>query len=98
MAEEKELVDREMLADAAKLWLAHDGLWFQEVERELGIEKAIELDRNAWEKFTKIEARRIMQRQNIPENGGLAALKQALQYRLYAYINVQDIVEETEDS
>lgn len=98
MADDKVLVDRGMLEDAAKLWLAHDGLWFQEVERELGIEKAIELDRNAWETFTKIEAKRIMKRQNIPENGGLEALKEALQYRLYAYINVQDIVEETEDS
>ncbi len=88
----------EMLEDAAKLWLAHDGLWFQEVEKLLGIEKAIELDRNAWAKFTVIEAKRIMQRQNIPEGGGLEALKKALQYRLYAYINVQDIVEETENS
>jgi hypothetical protein len=87
-----------MLEDAAKLWLAHDGLWFQEVEKTLGIEKAIELDRNAWEKFTKIEARRITARQNIPEGGGLEALKQALQYRLYAYVNVQDIVEETDNS
>ena len=98
MNDETHEISREMLADAAKLWLAHDGLWFQEVERELGLEKAIELDRNAWERFTRIEARRIMARQNIPEQGGLTALKQALQFRLYAYINVQDIVEETDDS
>lgn len=98
MSNDDNAISREMLADAAKLWLAHDGLWFQEVERELGMEKAIEMDRNAWERFTRIEAKRIKQRQNIPENGGLEALKKALQYRLYAYINVQDIVEETEDS
>lgn len=87
-----------LLEDAAKLWLAHDGLWFQEVEKLHGIEKAIELDRNAWEKFTVIEAKRIVQRQSLPENGGLETLKKALGYRLYAYINIQDIVEETPNS
>ncbi|NQT65845.1 MAG: hypothetical protein HQ554_06670, partial [FCB group bacterium] len=33
-----------MLDDFAKNWLAHDGLWFQQVEKNYGIEKAIELD------------------------------------------------------
>jgi hypothetical protein len=88
-------LDRGMLEDAAKLWLAHDGLWFQEIEKAFGLEKAIELDKNAWERFTVIEAKRIMQRHQIPANGGLPALKQALAYRLYAYVNIQDIVEET---
>jgi hypothetical protein len=95
---DEEKVPRALLEDAAKLWLAHDGLWFQEVEKLLGIDKAIELDRNAWERFTVIEAGRIMKRQQLPENGGLEILKQALGYRLYAYINIQDIVEETPDS
>ncbi len=89
---------RGMLEDAAKLWLAHDGLWFQEVEKAYGMAKAIELDKNAWERFTVIEAKRIMARQNLPANGGLAALKTALGFRLYAYINEQKIVEETDDS
>lgn len=91
-------LNREMLEDAAKLWLAHDGLWFQEIEKAFGIEKAIELDKNAWERFTVIEAKRIMARHNIPANGGLKALKTALGYRLYAYVNVQDIVEESPTS
>lgn len=91
-------LNREMLEDAAKLWLAHDGLWFQEIEKAFGLAKAIELDKNAWERFTVIEAKRIMSRHNIPANGGLAALKAALGYRLYAYVNVQDIVEESPTS
>lgn len=90
--------NRELLEDAAKLWLAHDGLWFQEIEKAFGLEKAIELDKNAWERFTVIEARRIMQRQGIPANGGLQALKTALRYRLYAYVNVQQIIEESPTS
>lgn len=91
-------LNREMLEDAAKLWLAHDGLWFQEIEKAFGLEKAIELDKNAWARFTVIEAKRIMARHNILERGGLTALKTALRYRLYSYVNVQDIVEESPKS
>lgn len=95
-------LDREMLenmlVDFAKNWLAHDGLWFQAVERQFGMEKAIELDREAWERFTVIEAKRIMARHGIPENSGLEGLKKALRYRLYAFINTQEIRNETEHS
>ena len=91
-------VDKGLLEDAAKLWLAHDGLWFLEVEKAFGMEKAIELDKNTWATFTVIEAKRIMQRHNLPTNGGLETLKIALGYRLYAHINTQEIVEETATS
>ncbi len=87
-----------MLSDFAKNWLAHDGLWFQAVEKQFGIDKAIELDREAWEKFTVIEAKRIMARHNISENGGLDALKKALGLRMYAFVNVQEIKNETDSS
>jgi hypothetical protein len=86
-----------MLDDFAKNWLAHDGLWFQAVEREFGMEAGIRLDRNCWEKFTIIEAKRIMARHNIPEKSGLEGLKKALNYRLYSRLNVQEVVEETEN-
>jgi hypothetical protein len=82
-----------IIQDAAKLWLAHDGLWFQAVERDSGIDKAIELDAEAWKRFTVIEAQRIMARQKIEPNGGIPALIKALQYRQYAYINVQEVIE-----
>lgn len=87
-----------LLEDAAKLWLAHDGLWFLNVEKRFGIEKAIEIDRDAWKEFTVIEARRIKERLFLSENGGLPALKTALKFRLYAYINKQEIIEENEKS
>jgi len=85
-----------LLIDAAKNWLAHDGLWFQEVEKNYGIEKAIELDANAWKKFTMLEANRIMKRMNIPRGGGIPALVKALKYRLYAHINIQETIEITD--
>ena len=87
-----------MLIDFSKNWLAHDGLWFQAVERHYGIEKAIELDTEAWERFTVIEAKRIMALHGIEENSGLEGLKKALGYRLYAALNEQRIENETENS
>ncbi len=86
----------ELLEDAAKNWLAHDGLWFRAVEDRFGIETAMELDRKAWEKFTVIEARRIMNRLGMEPGGGISALARALQFRLYARINVQEIREMSE--
>ncbi len=87
-----------MVVDFAKNWLAHDGLWFQAVEKSFGMKLAIDLDTQAWEQFTVIEAKRIMARQGIAENSGLAGLKKALGYRLYAFINEQEIRNETESS
>ena len=79
----------ELLEDASKNWLAHDGLWFQAAERHYGMEVAIQLDAEAWERFTVIEARRIMRRHGIEEGGGLEALERALYLRMYAHINQQ---------
>jgi hypothetical protein len=92
----EKLID--MLEDAAKNWLAHDGLWFLAAESRYGMEMAIQLDRSAWERFTVIEAKRIMERHDIKPNSGLAGLKEALKYRLYAHLNIQEIVEETSES
>jgi hypothetical protein len=83
-----ELID--LLEDAAKNWLAHDGLWFLAAEGKFDLQTAIELDRLAWEQFTVVEAKRIMHRLGLEPGGGIPALKQALQRRLYAYINVQE--------
>jgi len=87
-----------MLEDFAKNWLAHDGLWFLEVEKHSGMDKAIELDRNAWAQFTVIEAKRIMARHGIAPGSGLDGLKKALGYRLYAFLNEQEIRNETDNS
>ncbi len=100
MTEPKDLTKEELvelLKDAAKNWLAHDGLWFQAVENKCGIDTAIELDGQAWEQFTQIEAKRIMKRLNIKPGGGIPALIQALKFRLYAFINVQEVTEVSEN-
>lgn len=73
----------------AKNWLAHDGLWFQAVEKAHGLDHAIELDTQAWGRFSPIEAKRIKQFLGLPEQGGLEALQKALEFRLYALLNKQ---------
>ncbi len=86
-------MDREELLLAlemfAKNWLAHDGCWFLAAEEQYGMDAAIALDTKSWERFAAVEARRIMSTFEIPENGGLAALEQALHLRLYSIINKQ---------
>ena len=42
-------VSRRALSDAAKNWLAMDGLWFQAVEQIYGMDAALALDREVWE-------------------------------------------------
>lgn len=86
----EELID--YIEDISKNWLAIDGTWFQAAEKEYGLETAIYLDVEQWKRFTVIEAKRIMKRFKIPENGGIPALIKALKYRVYANINVQEII------
>ncbi|MCP4580296.1 MAG: L-2-amino-thiazoline-4-carboxylic acid hydrolase [candidate division Zixibacteria bacterium] len=93
------LVDKkdEKLVDFAKLWLAHDGLWFQAIEKKYGIEEAIELDKQAWSMFSPIEAKRIMARLGMKPGGGIEALVKALGERLYEQINEQEVIEADDD-
>jgi hypothetical protein len=88
---------RAWLGDAARLWLAHDGLWFQAVERRCGLDAALACDEEAWRHFSPIEARRIQQRLGLPPGGGLEALALALRHRLYAHLNPQSIERPAED-
>jgi len=82
-----------IIQDDAKNWLAHDGLWFQAVEKAHGMDAAIEADRAAWERFTVVEARRIMERLGMAPGGGIPALVEALKHRLYSRLNVQEVTE-----
>jgi len=86
-----------LIEDAAKNWLAHDGLWFQAVEQTHGLDAAIKADMAAWRRFTVIEAQRIMERHGIGAGGGIAALVKALPFRLYAYLNRQEVIEQTDN-
>lgn len=85
----------QIIIDDAKNWLAHDGLWFQAVERSHGMDQAIDADREAWRQFTVIEAKRIMARLGMEPGGGIPALVECLNHRLYARLNLQQAVDVT---
>ena len=89
----------EALAEAVSInWLALDGVWFQAVERARALQDAQRANDTCWTRFSPFEAKRIMTLAEIPESGGLDALITALGLRLYARINVQEIVRESESS
>ena len=74
-------------------WLANDGIWFQAVEKQFGMGDAKRCNDTCWTRFSPFEATRIKKLLNLPEQGGIPALKQALAYRMYAFINEQSIEE-----
>lgn len=89
---------QELLSDMAKRWLAHDGLWFQAVERGHGMEEAIRLDAEAWHGMTRNEAQRILRFLGADSGGGLDLLERALRFRLYALLNEQEAERESDES
>ncbi|MDO5558690.1 MAG: DUF6125 family protein [Oscillospiraceae bacterium] len=85
-----ELID--LIEIYSKNWLAMDGVWFQSVERKLGMDEAMFHDKEAWSRFTVIEAGRIRKFLQLPEHPGLEGLKEALKLRYYANINDDEII------
>jgi hypothetical protein len=88
---------RELLEIYAKNWLAHDGCWFLSIEEAHNMELAIDMDREAWRKFTVVEAKRLIKFLELGENPGLEGLAKALRFRLYSSLNEDKIefVDET---
>lgn len=82
----------ELIEAYSKNWLAMDGVWFQSVERKLGMDEAMYHDAEAWRTFTVVEARRIKQFLGLPERPGLEGLARALRLRFYANINDDEII------
>ena len=76
----------------AKNWSAHDGCWFLAAEEKYGLETAMLLDAVSWERFAPIEASRIKDAFELPDNGGLDTLETALNLRMYALANKQSVV------
>lgn len=86
---------RESLLDLVKSiginWLANDGIWFQAVEKNFGMNDAKRCNDTCWTRYSPYEATRIKDLLNLPDNGGIPALKKALAFRMYAFINEQSI-------
>ncbi|MFH1279935.1 MAG: DUF6125 family protein [Candidatus Eisenbacteria bacterium] len=79
-------------------WLANDGVWFQAVEFSEDMAAAKACNDACWAKFSPLEAWSIRRLLDLPERPGLEGLKEALEYRLYAAINVQSVDTESGSS
>jgi hypothetical protein len=87
-----------LLDSVAVNWLANDGVWFQAVEFESGMNDAKRCNDSCWAHFSPLEAWSIKRFLNLQPKPGLQGLKRALNFRLYARINTQSIVEENPNS
>ena len=94
---DRETLDR-LLDAVAVNWLANDGIWFQAVEFTSGMVDAKRCNDSCWAQFSPFEARAIKKFLDLPEAPGLDGLKTALNFRLYARINTQSIVDEGPES
>lgn len=74
-------------------WLADDGVWFQTVEKHYGMDYAKRCNDTCWSRFSPYEALRIKKLLGLSESPGLAGLKIALGFRMYARVNKQSIEE-----
>ncbi len=79
-------------------WLVSDGVWFQAVEKRHGMDCAKRCNDTAWARQSPYEAIRIKKLLGLPDKPGLAGLKTALQFRLYAKINKQSFEDVDEQS
>lgn len=95
MDEEKQ---KELLDRTAKNWLVGDGVWFQTVEFSEGMNDAKRCNDSCWAQFSPVEAASIKNLLSLGDKPGLVGLKKALGLRLYAVINEQSVVEESESS
>lgn len=98
MLNEKELnqLSREQLIELlymdAKNVIAMDGVWFQSIEKEIGMDAAMHHDEEAWKRYTRSEARRIKQFLELSEHPGLDGLAKALSYRMVDRANPSETV------
>jgi hypothetical protein len=89
----------EQLREAVSVnWLANAGVWFQSIEFTRGMNDAKRANDSTWAQFSPFEARTIKKLLGLGEFPGIEGLKKALQYRLYNYVNKQDIIDETPNS
>lgn len=75
----------------AKNWLVNDGVWFQAVEFKDGMNDAKRCNDSCWAHFSPFEAWRIARLLDLGPAPGLEGLARALQFRVYARLNVQSI-------
>lgn len=84
----------ELMEIDAKNSVALDGVWFQSVERDLGMDEAMHHDQEAWKRFAAVEARRIKKFLDLDEHPGLEGLAKALPFHIVDRANTCEVIQE----
>ncbi|BBO83499.1 hypothetical protein DSCO28_40650 [Desulfosarcina ovata subsp. sediminis] len=87
-----------LLDGAAINWLANDGVWFQSVEFTNGMNDAKRCNDSSWAHFSPFEAWAVRRFLDLGDRPGLEGLKKALNFRVYARINVQSFEDDGPDA
>ncbi|QGY40544.1 cytosolic protein [Pseudodesulfovibrio cashew] len=86
----------EKLAQALRTaWLATDGVWFQAVEKQAGMDAAKRVNDTCWARFAPLEARRAKARLGLSGEKPIEDLKAVLAERMYGHLNQWEFAEET---
>jgi len=85
----EQLIDL-LMADSRNI-VAMDGVWFQSVEKDLGMDAAMHHDEEAWKRYTVTEARRIKKFLGLSDHSDLEGLSQALPLRMVDRANKTSI-------
>jgi len=88
----------ELIDALCKNWLANDGVWFQTIEFNRGMNDAKRCNDSCWSHFSPFEAWTIKRFLGLGESPGLEGLAKALALRIYAKLNIQSIIPEHEKS
>lgn len=83
----------ELVKISAKNNMAMDGYWFQSIESNDGMDKAMEHDEKVWKNFGKTEALRIKNFLKLDEHPGIDGLKRALALRYNSLLHTTDYIE-----
>ena len=94
---DEDTMDR-VMGGLAKSWLANDGVWFQAVEFDHGMNDAKRCNDSCWGKFSPYEAHAVKKCLGLGNASGLEGLKKALNFRMYAFVNRQTMVDEGPES
>ncbi len=88
----------DLMGAVAKNWLVNDGVWFQGVEFDRGMNDAKRCNDSCWAQFSPYEAFAVKKFLRLDNDCGLEGLKKALNFRMYSVINRQSIIDEDPDS
>ena len=81
----------ELVQMSAKNLVAMDGVWFQVLEEKYGMDMAMDIDAEVWNRYPLSEGKRLKMFLGLGDEPGLEGLAQALRFNYSAHANEASI-------